>query len=261
MPENMPWKEAIVEVLSKAKGAMHYTEIAEEIIAGKLRKDVGATPANTVARFISEDLGADAGESTFVRTERGYYMLRSKANAAPLLEEDEEVAGAVEGTGVVNAFGMYWRRELVFWSKGARLYGKQAGAEAEVDFSPQHGVYLLHDHGGVVYVGRTTDQPLGTRLFQHTSDRLNGRWDRFSWFGLYPVKEDGSLNVIGKIDHTENALIVALEALLIEGLEPPQNRKRGDEFSGVEYLQVEDPKIRDQKMAQMLEEMKSKIGK
>jgi len=61
--------------------------------------------------------------------------------------------------------------------------------------------------------------------------------------------------------YTEAALVAAMEALLIEGLEPPQNRKRGDDFSGVEYLQVEDPKIKDQKMSQILDEMKSKLGK
>lgn len=38
-------------------------------------------------------------------------------------------------------------------------------------------------------------------------------------------------------------LIVTMEALLIEGLEPPQNRKRGDGFNAVEFLQVEDPDL------------------
>jgi hypothetical protein len=35
-----------------------------------------------------------------------------------------------------------------------------------------------------------------------------------------------------------------MEALLIEGLEPPQYTKKGDAFKAVEFLQVENPDIR-----------------
>ena len=38
-------------------------------------------------------------------------------------------------------------------------------------------------------------------------------------------------------------VIVMMEAVLIEGLEPRQNRKRGDDFQAIEFLQVEDPKL------------------
>jgi hypothetical protein len=102
---------------------------------------------------------------------------------------------------------------------------------------------LLHDGRAVVYVGRTTDQPLGVRLRQHISDRLNGRWDRFSWFGVYPVAESGALDLNTLGSYTLEMLIVTMEALLIESLEPPQNRKRGDDFRAIEFLQVEDPDI------------------
>jgi hypothetical protein len=34
-----------------------------------------------------------------------------------------------------------------------------------------------------------------------------------------------------------------MEAVLIEGLEPRQNRKRGDDFQAVEFLQFEDPQL------------------
>ncbi len=54
-------------------------------------------------------------------------------------------------------------------------------------------------------------------------------------------------------------LIVTMEALLIEGLEPPQNRKRGDEFGASEFLQTEDPKIRKQSIRDMIDELKSKV--
>lgn len=59
----------------------------------------------------------------------------------------------------------------------------------------------------------------------HTVDRLNGRWDRFSWFGIYAVAESGALDLNNDQTFGIPMLIATMEALLIEGLEPPQNRK------------------------------------
>ncbi|MGA8613831.1 MAG: hypothetical protein WB760_19585 [Xanthobacteraceae bacterium] len=38
-------------------------------------------------------------------------------------------------------------------------------------------------------------------------------------------------------------MIETMEAVLIESLEPPLNRRRGDNFSGAEYIQAPDPQI------------------
>ncbi len=48
-------------------------------------------------------------------------------------------------------------------------------------------------------------------------------------------------------------IIPAVEAILIEALEPRQNRKRGDDLSAVEYIQKEDPEIQKKKLKQSLE--------
>ena len=45
------------------------------------------------------------------------------------------------------------------------------------------------------------------------------------------------------------SIISALEAVLIEAIEPAQNRRRGDQLSAVEYLQVSDPEKDKQKVA------------
>jgi hypothetical protein len=50
----------------------------------------------------------------------------------------------------------------------------------------------------------------------------------------------------------------ALEAVLIEALEPGQNRKRGDDLSDVEYIQMEDPEIQKKKQRQIMEELLNK---
>jgi hypothetical protein len=92
---------------------------------------------------------------------------------------------------------------------------------------------------------------LGKRLYEHTLDRLNSRWNRFSWFGLLDVSENGDLRE-SKLNTSMAALVATLEALLIEALEPPQNRKRGDDLSGVEYLQGTDPAMKEKELQNTL---------
>lgn len=87
---------------------------------------------------------------------------------------------------------------------------------------------------------------------------MSARWDRFSWFGLLPVSEAGDL---GKLPATFGAtkMIPALEAILIEALEPRQNRKRGDDLAAVEYLQKEDPAIKKKMVKDTLDTALSRL--
>ena len=239
MPE-LGWKQAIVKVLTTTGEPMHYTDITEEIASAGLKTKFGATPAASVAATISMSIQNDGDNSPFIKVSRGVYTVRDKTPHVKRRRKvpmpDEELK---EETGFINAFGMYWRRDNILWSSTPKLLGQQQ-LGSPVDFYGQKGVYLLHDGSKVIYVGRTTDQPLGLRLKQHISDRLNGRWDRFSWFGIYPVLDTGKLSTTRNEQFNIENLIATMEALLIEGLEPPQNRKRGDDFSAVEFLQVED---------------------
>ena len=255
MAEQLGWREAIRQVLQNHSEAMHYVDIAEEIKEKGLRTSFGATPANTVNVYISDSLNNEGESSPFDRVSRGYYRLReanvasldatptNASNTASGLDGDVAVAESVdEPAGLINALRMYWSREKVIWSSTPRLYGNQIASDELVDLSDQRGVYLLYDRNSVVYVGRTTDQGIGTRLRQHTFDRLNGRWDRFSWFGIYPIAADGSLVKDTKA-YGASMLIATMEALLIEAVEPAQNRRRGDDFRAVEFLQALDPEI------------------
>ena len=66
---------------------------------------------------------------------------------------------------------------------------------------------------------------------------------------------------MGKLTDSYSApkIVPALEAILIEALEPRQNRKRGDDLSAVEYLQKEDPEIDRKKKKALLESALSKV--
>ncbi len=253
----MGWREAIIAVLEERDEPMHYVEIADAIMTAGLKIDVGATPPASVNALLSTSL--KNGEQTFERVSRGVYRLRDGSTTkfpAESVPDDDDTSST--DAGLVNAFGMYWRRDQVVWSPPALLGQQSTGAEP-VDFAEQRGVYLLHDRRDVVYVGRSMKRGFGQRLLEHTVDRLNGRWDRFSWFGVHPVHEDGSLGNDDDLDFSVDLLIATMEALLIEGLEPPQNRKRGDDFRAVEFLQAENPELAKKRVAAMLDDLKRSI--
>ena len=138
------------------------------------------------------------------------------------------------------------------------MYGRQQVATKSVDFSGQRGVYVLSDHHTVVYVGRAVERYLGLRLYEHTLDRLSGRWNRFSWFGLYGVSDAGKLTE-ESLAPTFASIVTAFEAILIETLEPPQNRRRGDDFTAVEYIQDIDPELREQELQSTLRSIEQKL--
>ena len=263
MENELGWKEAIIAVLEEARVPMHYAKIAERIYELKLKTQPTATPANTVAAVIALSFKNEGEKSPFTRTSPGNYALRSVQQQVPVIAQKELAEGeSSEAAGVVNAFGMFWERSKVFWeTQNPRILGQQQYGSQPVDFAEQKGVYLLHDSQGVLYVGRVTEQNLAKRLCQHTYDRLAGRWTRFSWFGVYPVKQDGSLKLSADFTGIDiNIIIATMEAVLIEGLEPRQNRKRGDDFQPFEFLQFEDPKLVMNRKLALVQELASQMA-
>jgi hypothetical protein len=260
--KNIPWKEAIIHVLAKAGNALRSEEIADEVGRLKLRTNLGATPNNTVHSIVSQSIKIDGGSSPFVKTGLSEFSLRDaglpdsapQASGAPKVEFE-----SASPTGLIQAFGMYWSRADVSWKVSPKLLGQQNPDSTAVDFNEQRGVYLLHDGREVMYVGRTIDRSLGRRLNEHLTDRLRGRWDRFSWFGLRPVDNSGRLGPYQAKLVEEAEIIAIMEALLIEGLEPRQNRKRGDDFRAVEYIQARDPDLERARKQELLDDLRKRI--
>ena len=175
-------------------------------------------------------------------------------------KEDDELRDcpSSEATSSLSAFGMFWNRSHVHWQGQPRLLGKQKATASHVNFAEQIGVYLLHDRERTIYVGRTLEA-LHTRLKTHTLDRMAGRWDRFSWFGLRGVGKDGALMECPPA-WLHSGMVETIEAVLIESLEPPLNRKRGDRLSGSEYLQVSDPEVERYAKRQLLADIMRTVG-
>ena len=266
---SMSWREAIERVLGEEGKPLHYSEISELILSRGYYKTEGATPDSTVNAQITSSIKHDGEKSPFLKVSRGTYALRvAKPADTTLIPANPTIAlppatlkvlkeaqtSTVEqepDESVIRCLGMYWQRDLVIWKSDPRVFGKQQALSKPVDFGAQRGIYILYDHHTVVYVGRSVDRPLGKRLYEHTIDRLGSRWNRFSWFGLLGVTDDGKL-VETPIKVTLPSLIATLEALLIEALEPPQNRKRGDDFTVMEYIQDIDPEIKERELQNTL---------
>ncbi len=232
----MSWKDAAQKVLEGAHRPLHYREIADEILAQGLKTTFGATPESSVNAVISTEIQREGSDCVFERVSPGVYGIKASGrNIVPLGNEPE--------SGSLEAFGVYWRRDQVKWTGEPRLFGRARPRADRVNLADQRGVYLLYDeHRAVVYVGQATKQSIWKRVGQHVDDRLTARWERFSWFGIRPVEPSGSLASVETGTISPERLILTLEALLIEVLEPRQNRA-GSSYSGEEYIQAPDPRM------------------
>lgn len=261
------WKEAIKRVLAESSTPLHYTEISAQILSHGYYETDGATPAATVNAQLASSIKHDGERSPFMRVGKGIFALKNSPAASvaislptPMQKKVESLAESdIEASdSIIHSFGMYWQRDLVVWRNDLKMYGKQQALSKPVDFAKQKGIYILYDHHTVVYVGRAIDRPLGKRLHEHTVDRLGSRWNRFSWFGLLDVTQEGNLRKT-PFNSSLAALVATLEALLIEALEPPQNRKRGDDFSAIEYIQDIDPELKEREIQNTLRSIEQKM--
>lgn len=269
---SLKWDEAITKVLEDAKTSLHYTEITERIYEKGYRQGGGATPAATVNKILGSNINQFKEKSPFAKTGVGVFILRKFLDKQDdIINESETIAvnqiltdsqsetesqTQPENNRIINAFGIYWNRNLVLWKSTPDLLGLQYVGATAVNFNDQRGIYLLHDNRETIYVGQAIEQTLEQRLKHHTADRLSGRWDRFSWYGFYSVNDKGHLYNRKKFQSLDiQVLADTLEAILIESIEPRQNRKQGNTFFGMEYLQQESPEIKKKKTEELIREL------
>ncbi len=158
-----------------------------------------------------------------------------------------------QGQKIIANMGLYWARSKVRWKGNAgigpaRLAGRRRWAkkQGDVNFWPQTGIYALYANHHLVYVGQAglSDQScLGTRLKQHLTDDLAGRWDMFSWFGLQKVRStDNKVGNRTKLSISSRGhLANVLEGIIIAVADPPMNSQWGRFGRKVElYIQIDD---------------------
>lgn len=155
----------------------------------------------------------------------------------------------------VTSYGLFWRSSEIDWHPGQgakdafRLLGRvgaQRGTIRIADFRRQQGIYILYDDYGPCYVGLTKKQGLGKRLKDHLSDHLEGKWDRFSWFGFWPIGADTDKAGVYRLNEPSvevsedtNTTIGDLEALVIRAIGPRHNTQ-GMNFANAQlWTQIE----------------------
>lgn len=270
----MKWSDAIIWILQNnvEEGKlqpMHYVDITKAIIENKLREVIGKTPQNSV----SSKLTSNPGDKYFISLGGGYFSLNeagqkysvpsnqpSNKKAESKEDKDPKVAedfNKSQKEQLIKAFGVYWQRDFIDWAHPKLLGVQEPGADT-IDFSEMRGIYLLYDGREIIYVGQAAKQSILYRLKAHTEDRLAGRWTRFAWFGIDLINPNSGK--VEKIAEDLNIkifdLLNALEGILIEGLEPRQNRKQGNKF-GDEYIQYIDEDLQTKKA---LDTLHTKFG-
>jgi len=243
--EQLTWIAAIAKVLNDEKQPLHYTEIARLIEEKNYRTDLGATPSNSVNGEINRYI------NKFIKVKKGTYILKSLIG-----KTDDE---SLNSKDLITSYGFYWNRNNIIWKNTPKILGTELNGSGVIDFTHQIGVYLLHDGRETIYIGKAIEQAIGTRLYQHTSDRFAGRWDRFSWLGFLSVNDDGSLKSARNAKQlTMQELGNLLEAVLIECIEPRLNRRKGDNNDAIEYLQHVDPDLKILRIKESVDELKNK---
>lgn len=245
MPE-LSWKEACVKALSDSDGPLHCKDIADKIYTDGYRKKMGVKPSNTVYTTIYTSIKHDKDDSPFMHVGKSMFSLKSaeddsKDEIKP--KGKKKLSEPIEC--LVKAAGLFWQTRYVNWKTNPRLLGRESVGSECIDFSNQSGIYILYEHHTPIYVGRAANCNLAKRISDHTRDKHAGRWDRFTWLGFLEVGNKGELSEPSVKVYSSESLISTVEAVLIETLEPPRNKRGGDGFDQNEYLQVLDPDLYD----------------
>lgn len=156
---------------------------------------------------------------------------------------------------LIKAYGLFWRADEIDWYPGSgnkqafQLLGRighQRDTLRVADFRKQRGLYVLYDEYGPAYVGLSRKQDIANRLRSHWgNDHLQGKWDRFSWFGFRGVSESRDERGLQKLKTmpltskiAPAAAIADMEALLIWSLGPRANKARMRFQDGEEWTQI-----------------------
>lgn len=243
MVPEMTWDQAVLQILGEVNEPMSCSDIAKEILDRELKTTVGKTPSYTVAGAISRM--RSRGVADIAKTGPGFFQLASTSPPPPADEADELDTTDTVNNLAVAAYGLHWERDKVDWSEGRLLgYDIEPKLEQAINFADQQGVYLLHSWQSVVYVGKTTARAGGlfNRLqWHHQRQVWSAKWERFSWFGIRRVDENGEMGD-GPDTASKDVVAALMEAVLIETLRPSFNRQQGN-YMGTLYRQAIDPNI------------------
>ena len=140
---------------------------------------------------------------------------------------------------IVRAFGLYWNVSAVDWDDKKMLgVDDESAPQIETNAWKQSGIYCLYNEFLPIYVGRALNKNLGDRICSHLTDRLAGRWDSFSWFGVHQVNKVGSLRSFENRLNSRDVIIKSLEAFALIAFDPRLNRRHEKLPNAQEFVQM-----------------------
>lgn len=149
---------------------------------------------------------------------------------------------------LISTFGTLWNPDVVDWGPadkksrpklwGSMVYNKK---KITIDVCDGIGIYVLYKDYEIVYVGRAAGATLSGRLKNHLTNRMEGRWDSFSFYLVNKVsKTSAKLSPAPSVRQVKpKETTESIEALLIEIANPPLNRRMENLKGAVELEQVE----------------------
>ncbi|RPI71466.1 MAG: hypothetical protein EHM38_03830 [Geobacteraceae bacterium] len=238
--------DKIIHVLSQDSKPMGYEEIAVELAEQGKIAAFGVMPRKQIRTVIDSAILQEGDGCPIVTTYPGEYLMRKNASPAHLqaAKRMDRKLGT-DRLGIITCFGHQWLRERVIWKPKTEIFGCQFQKSPRINFADQTGFYVLYSEDrSIEYIDYTGDRNLGDCLYEHTLDRLDGRWERFSFFCLKPINDDGTLGplpVEAKIGDVN--VMASMKSILLELAEPRSNRRHYDYFSTLIFIQWRNPQI------------------
>ena len=236
--------KSIAEIISDSSEPMDYREIAVELAKTERIAALGVMPYRSVCAIIEEAILQEGDDCPFVKTYPGVYIHRKNARRGH--HRDLKVMlpeMAKFSLGIITCYGELWHRDRVDWMQSAQIIGCQFKSSPKVNFAEQDGIYALHlKDKTVTYIGHTGERTLGECLFEHTQDRLDAYFEKFSFYGFRPVFDDGTFGSVPEKADIQDVMASMLSTL-VEVASPKANRRYFDKFSQLGFIQCPDPRI------------------
>lgn len=122
---------------------------------------------------------------------------------------------------LIKSFGEFWNADTVEWTArrlvGEIKYTSSSGNQTRphINFWEAKGIYVLYSDFKAVYVGKALGETssIGSRLKAHLTDRLQARWDMFSWYSINnPKISDKTVQTAGIRQVNQATVVDTLEA-------------------------------------------------
>lgn len=195
--------DRIKDVLSEAEKPLDIEEIAVQLAERGHISDFGVMPRKLICSIIEDAITNEGDQSPFVRTERGVFISRKMATSEQIQISRSLPSGEISDLrSIFTCCGEVWSRDISAANQiQVNLIGCQHQQSPKINFSKQIGVYALIVKNPAVgafftYSKITMDRTFGECLHRHTVDRFASRWNRFTFLGLLPIREDGTFGAL-----------------------------------------------------------------